>query len=197
MEALPDLLLLPHPLWAILAISVPMMGMALHLDEPVQSVPGAYAAPITAVQAGKAMASGCRAFLAVCTDAQPVADASCAAVNSDTDAGESDQSQLMPESVLNALLHEYHDVFPEALPPGLPPERNIGHTIPLEPGSKPPFGHPYKLSLRELAEAKSQIADLIARGHAVPSTSPYSSSVLFIRKKDGTQICACVLTIVL
>ena len=84
------------------------------LDEPVQSVPGAYTAPITAVLAGKAMASGCRAFLAVCTDAQPVADAACAAMPSATAAGDTDQSQLMPESELNALLHEYHDRFPEA-----------------------------------------------------------------------------------
>ena len=161
-------------------------GPESDLDEPVQSVPGAHVAPTTAVQAGKAMASGCRAFLAVCTDAQPVADAACAATPSTTAAGGTDQSQLMPESELNALLHEYHDRFPEALPPGLPPERNIGHAIPLEPGSKPPFRHAYRLSPRELAEAKSQIADLIARGHAVPSTSPYSSSILFIQKKDGT-----------
>ena len=161
-------------------------GPESDLDEPVQSVPGAYAAPITAVQAGKAMASGCRAFLAVCTDAQPVADAACAATPSTTAAGGTDQSQLMPESELNALLHEYHDRLPEALPCGLPPERNIGHAIPLEPGSKPPFRHAYRLSPRELAEAKSQIADLIARGHVVPSTSPYSSSILFIQKKDVT-----------
>ena len=73
-----------------------------------------------------------------------------------------------------------------ALPEGLPPERNIGHTIPLEPGSKPPFRHAYRLSPGELAEAKSQIADLIARGHVEPSTSPYSSPILFIQKKDGT-----------
>ena len=84
------------------------------LDEPVQSVPGAHTAPITAVLAGKAMASGCCAFLAVCTDAQPVADAACAAMPSATTAGDTDQSQLMPESELNGLLHEYHDRFPEA-----------------------------------------------------------------------------------
>ncbi len=57
------------------------------------------------------MASGCHAFLAVCTDAQPVAHAACAAMPSATAAGGTDQSQLMPESELNALLHEYHDRF--------------------------------------------------------------------------------------
>ena len=102
------------------------------------------------------MASGCCAFLAVCTDAQPVADAACAAVPSDTAVGGTDQSQLMPESALDALLHEYHDRFPEALPPGLSLERNIGHAIPLEPRSKPPFRHAYRLSPRELADSEAK-----------------------------------------
>ncbi len=161
-------------------------GPQSDLDEPVQSVPGAYAAPITAVQAGKAMANGCRAFLAVCIDAQTVADAACAAMHSDTAVSGTDQSQLMLESELNALLHEYHNRLPEALPPGLHPEGNIGHAIPLEPGSKPPFRHAYRLSPRELAEADSGIADVVAHGYAVPGTLPYSSSILFIQKKDGT-----------
>ena len=59
-------------------------GPESDLDEPVQPVPGAYAAPISAVQAGKAMASGCHAFLAVCIDAQLVTDAACAAMPSAT-----------------------------------------------------------------------------------------------------------------
>ena len=88
-------------------------------------------------------------------------------------------------------MHEYDDRFMSDLPAGLPPERNIGHTIPLEPGLKPPFKHAYRLSPRELAEAKSQIADLIARGHVSPSSSPYSSPVLFVKKKDGS-LCMCV-----
>ena len=62
----------------------------------------------------------------------------------------------MPEPELNALLDEFFDQFSETLPEGLPPERNIGHTIPLEPGNhKPPFKHAYRLSPRELAEARS------------------------------------------
>ncbi len=151
-------------------------------ETPVRAVPGAYAAPETAVQASRALAHGCHAFLAVYTDAQPTADASCAAVSDSN----TDQSQLMSGSVLDALLRDYEDRFPETLPDGLPPERNIGHTIPTESGAKPPFRHAYRLSPRELAEAKSQIANLIARGHVVPSTSPYSSPILFIQKKDGS-----------
>ena len=57
------------------------------------------------------MASGCCAFPAVCIDAQTVADAACAAMPSDTAVSGTDQSQLMLESELNALLREYHDRF--------------------------------------------------------------------------------------
>ena len=50
----------------------------------------------------------------------------------------------------------------------------------------PPFRTNLALSLHsgmrmgELDEAKSQIADLIARGHVEPSSSPYLSPILFI-----------------
>ena len=148
-------------------------------DEPAQSSSGAFAAPMSAVQANRAMLHGCRAYVAVCTDAQTAVDASCASVQIDSACSNVDKSQLMPESDLNGLLHEFSDRFMDTLPEGLPPERNIGHSIPLEPGSEPPFKHPYRMSPRELAEAKSQIADFIARGHVKPCTSPYSSPVVF------------------
>ena len=154
---------------------------------PVQPDSVASVAPSTAVQAARDLTRGCHAFLAILTDAKHVADASCAGVHGDAAASSTiDGSQLIPEPTLDALLREYEDRFVSSLPEGLPPERNIGHTIPLEPGSKPPFKHPYRLSPRELAEAKAQIADLIARGHVKASTSPYSSPILFIQKKDGT-----------
>ena len=70
--------------------------------------------------------------------------------------------------------------------PGLHMEHNVGHTIPLEPGSQPLFKSPYKLSPRVLAEAKSQMADLIARGHVEASASAYAAPMLFFQKKDGT-----------
>ena len=36
------------------------------------------------------------------------------------------------------MLEEYADVF-QPIPTGLPPEREMAHTIPLEPDGKPPF----------------------------------------------------------
>ena len=54
---------------------------------------------------------------------------------------------------MQGLGEEFGDVFGE-VPHGPPPARNVGHTIPLEPGSTPPFRPLYRLSPLELEEAK-------------------------------------------
>ena len=83
------------------------------------------------------------------------------------------------------LLHEFSDVF-APLPPGLPLERAIGHTIPLEAESRPPFRPMYRLSPAELEETKRQIEEYVKKGWIEPSSSPYGSPILFVQKKDGT-----------
>jgi hypothetical protein len=40
---------------------------------------------------------------------------------------------------VSELLSEFFEVFQDPLPPGLPPERSEGHSIPSEPGHPPPF----------------------------------------------------------
>jgi hypothetical protein len=62
-------------------------------------------------------------------------------------------SQLVDTWCLAALLKKFEDVF-EPLPSGLSPKREMAHTIPLEEGSKPPFRPIYRLSPKELEEAK-------------------------------------------
>jgi hypothetical protein len=49
----------------------------------------------------------------------------------------------IPHSVAN-LLHEYADVFPKDLPPGLPPLLGIEHQIDLIPGAQLPNRAPYR-----------------------------------------------------
>ena len=82
-------------------------------------------APVTAIQANRALTHGCTGFLVVCTAAQ-TSPATCAAANPDL-AAQPAESHLMPEFELKSLLHEYSYVFPEGLPAGLPPERNMHH----------------------------------------------------------------------
>jgi hypothetical protein len=85
---------------------------------------------------------------------------------------------------LDGLLEEYADVF-EPPPKGLPPDRGVSHTIPIEPNSKPPYRNVYRLSPVEMAEVKKQIADLLERGWIREPTSPYGAPILFVTKKTG------------
>ena len=91
----------------------------------------------------------------------------------------------MPTSVRD-VLHEFKDVFPTDLPPGLPPVRK-GHEfrIDLEDETAPVHKPIYKLSPLELEEARKQIDYMLEHGYIRPSDSPYGSLVLFVPKKDG------------
>ena len=86
---------------------------------------------------------------------------------------------------LEKLIKEYQDIFPEKLPKGVPPEREVQHQIEIEPGSKPPYRPPYRLGPAEQDELEEQIKDLLAQGFIRPSCSPYGAPVLFVPKKDG------------
>ena len=86
---------------------------------------------------------------------------------------------------LQALVREFHDVFPESLPKGRPKKRDVEHEIRIEPGFKPPNRPPYRLGPAEQDELEIQIKDLLAQGFIRPSSSPYGAPVLFVPKKDG------------
>jgi hypothetical protein len=95
-------------------------------------------------------------------------------------------SQTPADKKLADLLKEYEDVFKLELPRGLPLERNVGYSIPVEPGAPPPFWPTYWLSPVEQAEVKSKLTDLLEKGLVEPSTSPYGAPILFVGKKDGS-----------
>jgi len=81
----------------------------------------------------------------------------------------------------------FKDVFPDELPHGLPPSREVDHKIELTPGSKPPSRPTFRLSAFELTELKKQLEELIKAGFIRPSLSPYGAPILFVKKKDGTM----------
>ena len=86
---------------------------------------------------------------------------------------------------LEKLIQEYRDIFPEKLPKGVPPLREVQHKIEIKPGSKPPYQPPYRLDPAEQDELEERIRDLLAQGFIQPSSSPYGAPVLFVPKKDG------------
>ena len=146
---------------------------------------------ISAHEANKDIKTGSRtALFWVKPEFQSTLPQSChienCAVNSlGTCTAKSDDSMLISQSEIKDLIEEYKDVFAET-PAGLPPDRGVGHTIPLESDAKPPFRGVYRLSPKEMEEAKKQIAELLEKGWIKPSTSPFGAPILFVAKKDGS-----------
>ncbi|GJP33550.1 hypothetical protein CLOM_g18077 [Closterium sp. NIES-68] len=85
---------------------------------------------------------------------------------------------------MKVLADEFKEVF-EYIPDGLPPDRAVGHTIPVEPGKLPPFRPLYRFTPAEYEEAKQQIEEYLRKGWIEPSASPYGAPILFVNKKGG------------
>jgi hypothetical protein len=85
-------------------------------------------------------------------------------------------------SFVGPLVKEYEGIF-QPITPYLPPEREITHTIPFEEGHKPLFRPIYRLSLLDIEEAKRLIAKYIHKGWIEPSSLPYGSLILFVKKE--------------
>ena len=99
-----------------------------------------------------------------------------------------EDSSLMSQGQLESVLHMCKDRFPDTLPDGLPPERNVAHTIQLEPGEQPVDKAMYRLSPAERAEIERQVSEGILYIYSIiePSTSPFGAPVLFVSKPDGS-----------
>src|SRR3990170_1311562 len=89
--------------------------------------------------------------------------------------------------VFQSLLQEFQDVFPDELPPGLPPLRGIEHRIDLIPGAPLPNKAPYRVNPEETKEIQRQVQQLTDNGHVRESLSPCAVPVILVPKKDGTS----------
>jgi hypothetical protein len=98
---------------------------------------------------------------------------------------------VVDKAKLETLLGEYQDVFPEGLPPGMPPERNVVHPIPIEPGAKPAYKPMYRLSPEEKEECEKQVKELLEKGLIQPSNSPWGAPILFVPKPNGKLRMCC------
>ncbi|GJP58605.1 hypothetical protein CLOP_g753 [Closterium sp. NIES-67] len=100
---------------------------------------------------------------------------------------ERDEEQTSePPREIKEILKEFKDLLSDDLPDELPPYQRHQHEIVEEPGSKPTFRAPYRLSPTELADMNKQIEYLLTKGLIRPSTSPYGTPVLFTPKPDGS-----------
>jgi hypothetical protein len=86
---------------------------------------------------------------------------------------------------LQELLGKHDKVFGQ-ISPGVPPDRGFEHTIELEEGTKPVITTTYRHSKKFKDEIEKTIQEILEMGHIRPSSSPFASSVVLGKKKDGT-----------
>ncbi|WVZ69502.1 hypothetical protein U9M48_018276 [Paspalum notatum var. saurae] len=93
------------------------------------------------------------------------------------------QSAVISPQV-QALLDEYQHLF--ELPVDLPPTRECDHSIPLLPGASPVSVRPYRFPPALKDEIEKQVHEMLSNWLIHKSTSPFSSSVLLVKKKDNS-----------
>ena len=80
-------------------------------------------------------------------------------------------------------MHKYEKVFRD-LPHGRPHDKGVEHNIDLEEGTStthiPPYINPNKFK----GDIDKAIQELLELGLIRPSSSPYASLVVFVKKKD-------------
>ena len=92
------------------------------------------------------------------------------------------------ESELTILLHNYSSVFSN--PSGLPPPRSHDHHIPLLKGSPPVKVKPYRYPHSQKEEIEKLVKNMLREDIIQPSSSPFSSPIILVKKKDGSwRVC--------
>jgi hypothetical protein len=93
-----------------------------------------------------------------------------------------DMLPSLPPAVAN-LLQEYMDVFPQDVPPGLPPICGIEHQIDLIPGASLLNRAPYRTNPKETKKFQRQIQRLLDKGYIRESLSACTVPIILVPKK--------------
>nr|GFC91121.1 putative reverse transcriptase domain-containing protein [Tanacetum cinerariifolium] len=80
------------------------------------------------------------------------------------------------------VICDFPEVFPDDLP-GLPPSRQVEFRIDLVPWVAPVSRAPYILAPSKMRELSVQLQELLEKVFIRPSSSPWGTPVLFVKKK--------------
>ncbi|GJR50236.1 putative reverse transcriptase domain-containing protein [Tanacetum coccineum] len=94
-----------------------------------------------------------------------------------------DSNVVMGTFLLN---NHYASILFDTGADSLPPARPLEFQIDLIPGAAPVARAPYRLAPSEMKELSEQLQELSDKGFIRPSSSPWGSPVLFVKKKDGS-----------
>lgn len=95
-----------------------------------------------------------------------------------------DRLQQLPKD-LQVWLCKHHKVFSD-IPPGIPPDIGFEHIIELEEGVQAVITNRYQHPKVYKDEIQKTIKELLKIGHIRPSSNPFASFVVLVKKKDGT-----------
>ncbi len=111
----------------------------------------------------------------------------------DVDTLELNATVVETDNEVKLLLTEFADVFPEKLPDGPTPIRDVEHPIELIPNSKIPIVRPeYRKSGPELDWLHKSIQEALASGQIRPSRSPFAARVILVKKPNSNEFRVCI-----
>ena len=102
---------------------------------------------------------------------------------------QSDAALRLPPDVV-AAIKDQRLLFPDLLPPGLPPKRPYAHHILLVPGKLPAKAALYKMPPDQLPFHKQELAKLLDHGWIGPTYSPICAPAIMVDKRDDGSKCA-------
>nr|GEZ02674.1 hypothetical protein [Tanacetum cinerariifolium] len=88
-------------------------------------------------------------------------------------------------SLIQPLLVEFHDVFPDDIPTSLTLMREIQHCIDFLPSASIPNKPAYRMNPKEYEELHRQVTELLEKGLICESMSPCSVPALLVLKNGG------------
>ena len=88
--------------------------------------------------------------------------------------------------------HPFLKLFSRTTAQKLPEHSVYDHTIPLIPGTSPPWGPIYPMSQAELDTLREYLDDMLKSGKIRPSQSPAGAPILFVPKPHGRGLRLCV-----
>ncbi|KAA0054528.1 peroxidase 64 [Cucumis melo var. makuwa] len=93
-------------------------------------------------------------------------------------------TEVLSSGSISSVINQFQDVF--EWPEKLPPQREIEHHIHMKEGTNPINVRPYRYGFHKKEEMEKLVKEMLNSRVIRPSTSPYSSPVLLVKKKDGS-----------
>ena len=90
-----------------------------------------------------------------------------------------------PKNKLPTYYHHHLPVFDHKNADLLPPHRECDHKIELQPGTTPPHGPLYSMSVEELQVLRKYLNEQLEKGFIRASKSTAAAPVLFAKKPSG------------